>query len=158
MIKKIAAAATAGTIAWAGISAIDNTTRDNSGQITAAGDLGVFVTKVGDCLNGITKSKLEVDVVKGVPCTEAHHWQVIHKGNLDFNEYSEIAVSQGVDAICNPVFDNLSNSISEQKFLEYQNAKTQSLFPTAESWAHEDRVVDCLVGSYEETYYTSLFE
>jgi len=38
MIKKIAAAAAAGTIAWAGISGIDNTTRDEGGQIVASGD------------------------------------------------------------------------------------------------------------------------
>ena len=57
MIKKIAAAATAGTIAWAGISGIDNTTRDEVGQIVQSGDLGAFVTKVGDCINDLPQDQ-----------------------------------------------------------------------------------------------------
>lgn len=158
MIKKIAAAATAGTVAWAGISAVDNTTRDESGTIIASGDLGAFVTKVGDCLNGLpSDDRGSVDVLDGVPCTEAHHWQVIHKENLNLPEFDEISVDQGAERICEIALTELANSLSEAKYNEYRNASSNSLQPTSESWANEDRVVDCLIGSNSETYYTSIF-
>ena len=159
MIKKIAAAATAGTIAWAGISGIDNTSRDDSGKITTAGDLGAFVTKVGDCLNGLPTGQTgSIDVIKGVPCSEGHHWQVVHKGNLDLGEFNVDAVAKGARELCKPVYDNLFYGLSESKYNEYQNSEGNSLQPTSESWAHDDRVVDCLVGSDSETYFTSILD
>lgn len=158
MIKKIAAAATAGTVAWAGISAVDNTTRDESGTIIASGDLGAFVTKVGDCLNGLPSGDQgSVDVLDGVPCTEPHHWQVIHKENLNLPVFDENAVDQGAERICETAVNDLVNSLSEAKFNEYRNAFSNTLQPTSDSWANEDRVVDCLIGSNSETYYTSIF-
>lgn len=158
MLKKLAATATAGTIAWAGVSAIDHTNRDDSGQIVTAGDLGAFVTKVGDCLNGLSSDKSTVDVIQGVPCTEAHHWQVIYKDNLNLSSFSEEAVSQGANQVCSPIIDSLINNLSDAQLAEYQNAEVQTLQPTSESWAHEDRVVDCLIGSNSETYFTSILE
>jgi hypothetical protein len=158
MLKKLAATAAAGTIAWAGISAIDNTTRDDSGQIVTAGDLGAFVTKSGDCLNGLSSEQSTVDVIQGVPCTEAHHWQVIYKDNLNLSVYSKDAISQGVDQICTPIIDSLINGLSDAQLEEYKNAEVQTLQPTSESWAHEDRVVDCLIGSNNDTYFTSILE
>jgi hypothetical protein len=158
MLKKLAATATAGTIAWAGISAVDNTTRNDSGQIVTSGDLGAFVTKVGDCLNGLSSDKSTIDVIQGVPCTEAHHWQVIYKDNLNLSSFSEEAVSQGANQVCSPIIDSLINNLSDAQLAEYQSVEVQTLQPTSESWAHEDRVVDCLIGSNSDTYFTSILE
>ena len=158
MIRKLAAAATAGTIAWAGVSAIDNTTRDDSGTIIEAGDLGAFVTKVGDCLNGLPSgAQGSVDVVQGVPCTEAHQWQVIHKENLSLSEFNASAVEMAAQDICDRAIENLVYGLSEFKFNEYRNASSNVLQPTSDSWANEDRVVDCLIGSDSEFYYSSIF-
>ena len=159
MIKRIAAAATAGTIAWAGISAVDNTKRDDSGSIVQSGDLGAFVTKVGDCLNGLpTGAQSTVDVVKGVPCTEPHHWQVVHKENISLANFDQTAVDSEAKNVCDNALNSLINTLSESKFNEYKNSVSTTLQPTSESWAHEDRVVDCLLGSDSETFYTSIFD
>jgi hypothetical protein len=158
MLKKIAAAATAGTIAWAGISGIDNTTRDEVGQIVQSGDLGAFVTKVGDCINDLPQDSDTVDVLKGVPCSDGHHWQVIHKENLNLTEFSQSAIDIETETICNAAVESLVNSLASSKFDEYKNATQQYFFPTAESWEKDDRIVDCLIGSFSETYYSSLFD
>lgn len=159
MIKKIAAAATAGTIAWAGISAVDNTTRDDSGAIVQSGDLGAFVTKVGDCLNGLpTGNQSTIDVLKGVPCSEAHHWQVVHKENISLANFDQAAVDNEAKNVCDNALNSLVNSLSDSKFNEYKSAVSTTLQPTSESWAHEDRVVDCLLGSDTQTFFTSIFD
>jgi hypothetical protein len=159
MIKKIAAAATAGTIAWAGISAVDNTTRDETGQITESGDLGAFVTKVGDCVNGLSDSAYSegVDVLKGVPCSEPHNWQVYHKENLTLVDFDEGQVSQMSNAICDQATENLTSSWGDSQWTIYSDAGFTMLGPTADSWAHEDRIVDCLIGSNSRLYTTSVF-
>jgi hypothetical protein len=158
MIKKIFAVATAGTVAWAGISAVDNTTRDESGTIVAAGDLGAFVTQVGDCLNGIPDGvEGSVDVLDGVPCTQAHQWQVFHKENLDLQNFDEVLVNQRSQELCDRALDSLVYDLSDAKFEEYKNAITKNLQPTLDSWANEDRIVDCLLGSDSQFYYSSIF-
>jgi len=159
LIKKLAAVATAGTVAWAGISAVDNTKRDDSGSIVTSGDLGAFVTKVGDCLNGLpTGTEGSVDVVNGVPCTESHHWQVVHKENLVLTQFDESLVNSSAKNLCDGVLSTLFNSLSEAKYNEYKNSFSKILQPTSESWAHEDRVVDCLVGSDSDNYFSSILD
>jgi hypothetical protein len=159
LIKEIAAVAVAGTIAWAGISAIDNTTRNETGQIVESGDLGAFVTKVGDCIYDLELDSGTVDILKGVPCSEPHHWQVIHKENLIIAEYSESAVDTETERICDDAVYSLFNSVDSSKQDEYEQAwRWQSFFPTSESWENEDRVVDCLIGNPTEFYYSSIFD
>jgi hypothetical protein len=160
MIKKIAAFATAGTIAWAGVSAIDNTERDTSGSIVASGELGAFVTQLGDCLNDLpdSSSGAGVSTVTGVPCAEPHHWQVYHKENTYLLEFDPSALEAEGDRICNSATDNLFATTSKDILLQYQNAQGTMLLPTSESWANEDRVVDCLIGSNSYFYTGSILQ
>jgi hypothetical protein len=158
MIRKIAAVATAGTIAWAGVSAVDNTTRNDSGAIVESGELGAFVTRVGDCLNDIPDDAYSagVSTATGVPCTEPHRWQVIHKETLDLAYYDAAAISALSEQICTNALDDLIRTIDYGTLQQYAKAETPILQPTAESWENEDRIVDCLIGSFNEFYYTSL--
>ncbi|MCF8552695.1 MAG: septum formation family protein [Candidatus Planktophila sp.] len=158
MIKEIAAVAVAGTIAWAGISAIDNTTRNETGQIVESGDLGAFVTKVGDCIYDLPQGSGTVDILKGVPCSEPHHWQVIHKENSKLTEYSQSALENETEQICDAASESLAYSLDDLKLFEYQNVSEEYFLPTSESWENEDRVIDCLIGSFTEIYYSSIFD
>jgi hypothetical protein len=158
LIKEIAAVAVAGTIAWAGISAIDDTTRNETGQIVESGDLGAFVTKVGDCINDLPEGSGTVDILKGVPCSEPHHWQVIHKENSNLTEFSQSALEDETVKICDVAFDSLAKSLDYLKLFEYQDLQYEYFFPSPESWENEDRVIDCLIGSHTETYYSSIFD
>jgi hypothetical protein len=158
MFKKIAGIATAGGIAVFGIGSIDNTTRNEQGSIIEAGELGAFVTQVGDCFFEIPQNAQGVSTVPGVPCVEAHHWQVVHKENIYLDEYSQASVSALAEQVCDRALEELIATLSYDKQLEYQNARTPGLLPTEESWAKDDRMVDCLVGSESELYYSSILE
>jgi hypothetical protein len=156
MFKKIAGTAAIGGVALFGIGSIDNTTRNEEGAIVEAGELGAFVTRVGDCFFEIPQGVEGVSTVPGVPCTEAHHWQVVHKEDISVSEYSESEVDALADQVCDNALEAIAAGLSDEKYLEYQNASVSSLQPSAESWAKDDRTVDCLVGDPSEIYYSSL--
>lgn len=156
MLKKIAGVAALGGVAVFGIGSIDNTTRNEEGAIVEAGELGAFVTQVGDCFFEIPQGTEGVSTVPGVPCTEPHHWQVVHKEDISLSEYSKAEVDVLAEQICSDALDTISAGLSDEKYLEYQNSRLTSLLPTAESWAKDDRTIDCIVGDPTETYYSSL--
>jgi hypothetical protein len=156
MLKKIAGVAALGGVAVFGIGSIDNTTRNEQGAIVEAGELGAFVTQVGDCFFELPQGGQGVSTVPGVPCTEAHHWQVVHKEEIFLSEYSASGVESLADQVCTSALEAIVMELSEDKYLEYQNASSSLLHPTEESWAKDDRTVDCLVGDYSETYFSSI--
>ena len=148
-----------GGAAWAGIAGVDSTTRDDAGQITVQGELGVFVTQLGDCINDMPESAAEeiyeVSTITGVPCDQPHHWQVIHKGEITLDEFSESGVLRETQILCDAalerIFDSFDESDLERASL-FKNSYDNYFFPLAESWAEGDRTVDCLIGSDDETY------
>ena len=156
MFKKIAGVAALGGVAVFGIGSIDNTTRNEQGAIVEAGELGAFVTQVGDCFFELPQGGQGVSTVPGVPCTEAHHWQVVHKEEIFLSEYSETEVAALADRVCSNALEEIVMGLSDEKYLEYQNARSSLLHPTAESWMKDDRTVDCLVGDYSDTYFSSM--
>lgn len=157
MLKKIAGVAALGGVAVFGIGSIDNTTRNEQGAIVEAGELGAFVTQVGDCFFEIPQGAEGVSTVPGVPCTEAHHWQVVHKEAIALSEYSETEIEALSEQVCQDALDGIGNGLSDEKYLEYQNAGLSFLQPSEQSWAKDDRTVDCLLGDPSETYYSSIF-
>lgn len=158
MFKRIAGIAAVGGVAVFGIGSIDNTTRNDSGAIIEAGELGAFVTQVGDCFFELPHNSQGVSTVPGVPCTEGHHWQVVHKENLILSEFREEDVSRLAGQLCDSALQNLASSLTYDKQLEYQDARITGLQPTQGSWLKDDRMVDCLVGSESEIYYSSILE
>ena len=158
MLKKIVGVAALGGVAVFGIGSVDNTTRDEQGEIVESGELGAFVTQIGDCFFELPQNEQGVSTVPGVPCADAHHWQVAHKENISLAEYSEAGVNTLADQVCDNAFQGIASSLSYDKQLEYQNAKTTGLIPTEGSWAKGDRTVDCLVGSEIEIYYSSILD
>ena len=158
-IGRAAAGITIGGAAIWGISGIDNTVRDDSGAIVEAGDLGAFVTQVGDCLNfdEPVQDSL-VSVTDGVPCSSPHGWQVIYKGQITLNSFDEPAIEDQAQVICDTNVQNVIQQLSTEKLEEYANAGITWLQPTIESFAEGDRTVDCLVGSDSELYTSSLLD
>jgi hypothetical protein len=138
-----------------GVAGEDHTKRDASGSIVAAGQLGAFATKLGDCFESVPTSG-GVSTVPGVPCTSAHHWQVIYKGNLTLGNFEVNAVQNASTELCNSAITTIAQNLSQNLATEYQNANTASLIPTAASWDKGDRGVDCLIGSDTQTFYDSL--
>ena len=163
MLKRLVAGGLGlGVAVWAGVAGVDNTTRDEAGQITVQGELGAFVTKIGDCINDLPNSKGEEKIgfstVTGVPCDQPHHWQVIHKGEITLDEFSESGVLRETQILCDAALERIFDSFEESdldRITDFENAYSNYLFPVAESWAEGDRTVDCMLGSDDETYTTS---
>ena len=155
--RTIAGAALGGAAIW-GIAGVDDTTRDESGSIVEQGDLGVFVTQVGDCFNPQDGATTSFSVTTGVPCTDPHHWQVVFKGTLSATEFEEVALSNEATLVCKNAVDELAARLTREEALLYQNAYTANLQPTKESFEEGDRAVDCLVGSDTELYSTNLLD
>jgi len=161
LVVGAAGAATAGAI-WMGVAGEDHTTRDSSGAITVEGQLGAFVTKVGDCLNDLPDAPasgiIGVSTVTGVSCQAAHHWQVFHKEDLTLTQFDNTEVGQASYALCESAAKSLVLSMSDAIYNEYRNAGLMNLQPQQMSWDEGDRAVDCLIGSETQTYYDSVFE
>jgi hypothetical protein len=158
MLKRLAAggvAAVVGLGVW-GVAGEDHTTRTDSGAIVESGDLGAFATQLGDCFDGLPLQGGTVSTVTGIPCSSAHHWQVVYKGESSLTQFSEADVDAEVARICEAAIGDIANSLPDDVMADYQNAETSVLKPTSESWAKGDRVYDCLVGSDTEVYYRSL--
>ena len=162
MLKKLitgGAVLASGAAIW-GVAGQDHTTRDTSGSIVQSGQLGVFVTHVGDCFASLPGSDAngfsKVSTVDAVPCNGSHHWQVFFKGELVQDNYDAAAVETGATNICSDAITNLSNSLSADMVSEYQNATSKVLYPTTESFAKGDRKVDCILGNASEIYTDSL--
>lgn len=148
-----------GAAIW-GVAGQDNTTRDTSGAIVQSGQLGAFVTQVGDCFASLpgfdANGHATVSTVDGVPCNGTHHWQVYFKSALTFQDYDANSVQTTSESICKDALDNLANSLSNTLVSEYQNATSTLLYPTSDSWTNGDRGVDCILGSDTESYSDSL--
>lgn len=158
LIKRtIAGAALGGAAIW-GIGGVDDTTRNDSGQIIESGDLGVFVTQVGDCFNLEDPTVTAITVTQGVPCSSPHNWQVIYKGDLAISEYDKTEIDNQANRICDAAVERLLNNLSFEKLQEYERAKLNVMTPTSESFENGDEAVDCLVGSDEEYFTTSLLD
>jgi hypothetical protein len=146
------------------LSECSSADRNSEGTITTQGELDAFETQIGDCFVSIPGSSDAADVVEfktldAIPCTEAHRWQVVHKGYINnLQDYSESDVSRIAQEICESAYRDIFLSMSEYKFSEYADAKTINFVPTPKSWKAGDRTVDCLVGSDTTFYYTSALE
>jgi hypothetical protein len=157
VLKRLAVggvAAVVGLGVW-GVAGEDHSTRDDSGSIVASGDVGAFVTKIGDCFESLPGDST-ISTIPGVPCSTAHHWQVFHKEDTTLASYDKNALDADVDAICSAALEDLVYGLSEEKYRTYEESNTFYLFPTSESWDKGDRTVDCLQGSDIVTYYESI--
>jgi hypothetical protein len=166
VIKKIVAgvvAAGTGVAVWAGVAGEDHTTRDTAGVIQTSGDLGVFVTQLGDCMTGLPLPQgLKAEKVSkglGVPCSQPHHEQVYFKGVITLDGiYDRAAVRKSASAICDDATTQLVPTLSAANAEEYRTAEILSMSPTQGSWGHGDRSVDCLIGSATTFYTGSIFD
>ena len=127
----------------------DESVRDESGEVVEAGDVGVFVLKVGDCLQlpSEFKSQLLGDTgeisnyasFSAVPCTELHDAELYSIKTTNKNEFP------GEEAL----FDEFSGSCVDEYFtysgIEFDSSPHDvfPMVPTADSWLQGDREIQC---------------
>lgn len=127
-------------------SADDNTTRDDSGNIVASGEVGAFSIKLGDCLNGATTGLIES--MEGVPCSTPHDVEAYHVFNMPDGVYpGDAAVSDIAGDACFEAFEPFVGHPYETSIYDIS-----SLSPSLESWNQlGDREVLCLMDNYDGT-------
>lgn len=134
----------------------DATTRDDQGQIVESGNLGVLVTKVGDCVllpssvlayvrNLEGEDGMTLTQIQGVPCTELHDAEIV--GEINFNDASY----PGQEALLSRMVDNCISAYEDYTGASFSDSPHDvfPLAPTSESWAQGDRKGQCFAVNLE---------
>jgi hypothetical protein len=82
-------------------SSVDETTRDESGQIVGEGELGAFALKVGDCFDEqavLSGEPFELVSVGAVPCSEPHTAEVVSVNDTFFEGEDSLPAQDVVDS------------------------------------------------------------
>ncbi len=127
-----------------GLAFDDDTTRDESGEITEAGDVGAFRIRLGDCM--VDPGEGTIESVEAVPCDEPHDLEIYHAFNLVGAEYPDDIDDQASSG-CYNVFEPFVGERYETSLYDFM-----VITPTAESWeAVDDREVLCALSSWDGT-------
>lgn len=138
--RLVGGAAVAGIAIFGGVTATgDDTTRDESGEITEAGGLGIFAMQDGDCF--MIPSEEFVTSVEAVPCTDRHDAQKFATVRVPYvGEYDEMAILESAWETCAESFEAFVG-VSYAESALYLDAFT----PTEDGWAQSDREALCLI-------------
>jgi len=115
--------------------------RNDSGQITSAGNLSAFDVKVGDCFD-LPDPNGEVTDLSGVPCTDPHDAEVYATFDIDGQDFP------GTDKVIAEAERGCSRRFKDFVGLPYRRSELelQYLYPTSDSWdTQNDREVVCAV-------------
>lgn len=137
--RAIAGLAVAG-IAYAGAGAMDdNTVRNDQGQITESGGLGVHQLRVGDCVRMPDGESNVVESMEGVPCADLHGYEV-------YDEF-ELAASTSFSQVPNKAEEGCFESFDDYVGIDYRDSRYTfvTLEPTKEGWRQGDYKVSCLL-------------
>ena len=130
-------------------SSKDDSTRSDNGEIVEAGDVGVLVLKVGDCVQlpsevksqllGDTSGLMTVFSFSAVPCTELHDAELYAIKTTNKNEFP------GEEALFDEFSDSCIDEYLTYSGIEYDLSPHSAfpMVPTAESWEQGDRVIQC---------------
>lgn len=154
-----AVAATAiGLLVIAGCGGDDDgsVTRNDAGVIVEGGRLDPLLLRTGDCLDDSLQGS-EVAFVEGVPCGDAHQWEVYYafaigegdNGAYPGDDIADLTAREGCEVQFEPF---IGAAQAESTFV------VNYIRPTAASWSDGDRTVHCLVGNGDGTDKTGTAE
>lgn len=114
--------------------------RDSTGAIVDGGNIDVFDIKVGDCFDE-SYSFDAVSSLPGVPCNEPHDAEAYASFNVSFDSYP------GDDGMWDVAFERCLERFENFVGRDYESSQLDiyTLYPSAESWAANDREVICAV-------------
>ncbi len=135
-------------------SVVDTTVRDDAGEITQGGDLGVLALQVGDCVNDPSlpasvdeadaDAVLEVAQDDAVSCSEAHTGEVVL---VDDDFFSGEAELPSEEVLTSRVYEARAAAVEEYTGEPFVDSRfdVAPIFPTAESReVVNDRGIACL--------------
>ncbi|AEG45333.1 septum formation family protein [Isoptericola variabilis] len=144
-------------LALAGCGAVDgllgpgDPERDENGEVTTAADADIFSVTLGDCLDtaAMDPDAEEFMSLPVVPCSEPHTGEVDAETTLSDADHpdgfpGDEAIAEEADAFCLERFELFVGLAYEDSALDFWQ-----FWPTEESWAEGDRLVQCVVESLE---------
>jgi len=130
-------------------SNVDETVRDSVGEVVQAGDVGVLVLKVGDCVQlppefksqllGTTTEPFTFSSFSAVPCTELHDAELFSISTLNLSEFP------GEDALLDKFSDSCLGDYATYSGVDYDLSPhiVFPIVPTADGWEQGDRALQC---------------
>jgi hypothetical protein len=114
--------------------------RNDAGEITAAGSVGAFEVRVGDCFNDEAFEASEISEIPAVPCTEPHDNEVYALFDLTGEWPGDERVQELADQGCLDRFASAIGKGYDDSVIDYT-----TIHPTRESWKQlDDREVLCV--------------
>lgn len=143
LARNIIGTAVGGAAIFAGTGALsDDTTRNDTGEITASGGVGAYKVRVGDCIQ-MPADTTEVVSVEGVPCTTPHGAQAFAEFKLP-----DLPAFPSDDEMIELAGRGCLGYWAGAIGTTYQSDRSLDMTfwsPTQASWAQDDRVVTCFV-------------
>ena len=123
--------------------------RGDDGSLASAGNVSVEELREGDCFNASDAE--EISDVDGVPCTEAHEYEVFALSNYegDGTYPPDSALEAIFTQICEPDFEPYVGE-------PYATSEIYGsmITPSEESWSDGDRAYICVLYDPEDTQLT----
>ena len=136
--RKIIGIAGAAVAAIFGITTVAK--RNEAGEVTAAGSVGAFEVRVGDCFNDEAFESSEISEIPAVPCSEPHDNEVYAAFDLTGDWPGAEKVAENANEGCLDRFPAAIGKGYEDSVLDYTTIE-----PTEESWKQvDDREVLCV--------------
>ena len=143
-MKKFLAYAAVG-LGVVGYNVMTDADRDESGAIIDGGNVDAFAMRLGDCFDN-TRSFAsdevgEVSTLPGVPCSEPHDNEVFAIFDVDFDSFP------GDEPMAELAFDQCLARFEGFVGREYESSVLDitAMYPSAASWAQDDREVICAI-------------
>jgi hypothetical protein len=120
--------------------------RDDTGAIVDAGTIDAFQIRVGDCFDDTGMGDGEISSLPGVPCADPHDNEAYAVFNI------KSASFPGNDEVSEIAYDSCMERFDGFVGKDYQSSSLEMfpIYPTAESWAQDDREVICAVYDMNE--------
>ena len=134
-------------------STSDNSTRDEEGNITEGGDVGVFALESGDCFDQPPDGNIAE--VAAVPCAEPHDNEVFAKFDMDGGDDAPYPGDEAVQAASEECIGSL---FEDYVGIDYQSSRfgVFPITPTQDTWESElnDREIICTANTVDGTKIT----
>ena len=131
-------------IAGAAVAAVIGITtaaqRNDAGEITAAGSVGAFEVRIGDCFNDEAFENTEISDIPAVPCSEPHDNEVYAAFDITGEWPGAERVEELAYEGCLERFSAAIGKGYEDSVIDYT-----TIYPTEGSWKQrDDREVLCV--------------
>jgi hypothetical protein len=134
-------------LAFFAYNAVTSADRDDSGAIVDAGSIDAFHIQVGDCFDDSSSYDEQVTSLPGVPCSDPHDNEAFAVFDVTFDSFPDEETMSGL------AYESCVDRFEPFVGIDYESSVLEvvTLYPTAESWAQDDREVVCALYDMSET-------